>query len=116
VPGSPGWRPANRRPKRTAAAHALATRAESGANDSVYRIIVALMRTLRVKVKPGSREEDLTLLADGSWLARVKAPPVDGKANHALITLIAAHFGVRKAQVNIKSGAGGRMKLVQLED
>jgi uncharacterized protein (TIGR00251 family) len=74
------------------------------------------MRTLRIKVKPGSREEDLTELPDGSWLARVKAPPVDGKANAALIALVAAHFGLRKAQVNIKSGAGGRQKLVQLED
>jgi uncharacterized protein (TIGR00251 family) len=74
------------------------------------------MRTLRVKVKPGSREEDLRELPDGTWLARVKAPPVDGKANAALIALVAAHFGLRKAQVNIKSGASGRLKLVQWED
>ncbi len=74
------------------------------------------MRTLRVKVKPGSREEDFTELPDGSWLARVKAPPVDGKANAALIGLVAAHFGLRKAQVNIKSGASGRQKLVLVED
>ena len=74
------------------------------------------MRTLRVKVKPGSRQEELTELPDGSWLARVKAPPVDGKANAALIALVAAHFGVPRARVNIKSGAGSRMKLVQLED
>ena len=74
------------------------------------------MRTLRVKVKPGSRQEDLTELPDGSWLARVKAPPVDGKANAALIALVAAHFGLSKAQVNIKSGASGRQKLVLLED
>jgi uncharacterized protein YggU (UPF0235/DUF167 family) len=38
------------------------------------------MRTLRLKVKPGSREEGLTELDDGSWVARVKAPPVDGNA------------------------------------
>jgi uncharacterized protein (TIGR00251 family) len=73
------------------------------------------MRTLKLKVKPGSREESLVEQADGTWLARVKAPPVDGKANAALIALVAAHFGVRKAQVTIKSGAAGRMKLVQLE-
>jgi len=72
------------------------------------------MRTLKVKVKPGSRDESLTEQADGTWLARVKAPPVDGKANAALIVLIAAHFGLRKAQVTIKSGASGRLKLVQL--
>jgi uncharacterized protein (TIGR00251 family) len=74
------------------------------------------MRTIRLKVKPGSREEELTLLEDGSWLARVKAPPVDGKANAAVVALVAKHFGLRKAQVAIRSGASGRMKLVQLEE
>jgi uncharacterized protein len=74
------------------------------------------MRTLQVKVKPGSREESLAEQSDGTWLARVKAPPVDGKANAALIALIAAKFGLRKAQVIIKSGASGRMKLVQWEE
>ena len=73
------------------------------------------MRTLKLKVKPGSREESLTEQDDGTWLARVKAPPVDGKANAAVIALVAAHFGVRKAQVTIKSGASGRLKLVQVE-
>ncbi|HET9864728.1 MAG TPA: DUF167 domain-containing protein [Steroidobacteraceae bacterium] len=73
------------------------------------------MRTLRLKVKPGSRVEELTELADGTWQARVKAPPVDGKANAAVIELVAQHFGVRKAQVTIKSGASGRMKLVQID-
>lgn len=73
------------------------------------------MRTLKLKVKPGSREESLVQQDDGTWLARVKAPPVDGKANAALIALVAAHFGLRKAQVTIRSGAAGRMKVVQLE-
>jgi uncharacterized protein len=74
------------------------------------------MRILKVKVKPGAREETLTQLADGSWLAAVKAPPVDGKANAALIALVARQLGLRKAQVSIRSGASGRMKLVELED
>ena len=72
------------------------------------------MKTLRVKVKPGARADELTELEDGTWQARVKAQPVDGKANAALIELIARHFGVRKAQVLIKSGASGRLKLVQI--
>jgi hypothetical protein len=70
---------------------------------------------LRVKVKPNSRVEELAVLEDGSWEARVKAPPVDGKANAALIALVARHFNVRKAQVRIKSGASGRLKLVQID-
>ena len=74
------------------------------------------MRTLQLKVKPGSREESLVELADGSWVACVKAPPVDGKANAAVIALVARHFGVRKAQVSIRSGLSGRLKRVQVED
>jgi uncharacterized protein (TIGR00251 family) len=60
--------------------------------------------------------EELSPLDDGTWEARVKAPPVDGKANSALIMLVAAHFGLRKAQVIIKSGASARLKLVQIPD
>jgi uncharacterized protein YggU (UPF0235/DUF167 family) len=72
------------------------------------------MHTLRIRTKPGSRVEELTELDDGTWLARVKAQPVDGKANAALIALVAAHFGVRKAQVSIKSGAASRIKVVSI--
>lgn len=74
------------------------------------------MRTLQLKVKPGSREESLVEQPDGSWIARVKAPPVDGKANAAVIELVARHFGVRKAQVTIRTGLSGRLKRVQIED
>ena len=74
------------------------------------------MKTIQVKVKPKARVSGLKELSDGSWVARVKAPPVDGKANMELVTLIARHFGVRKVQVSIKSGASGRLKLVRIGD
>ena len=69
---------------------------------------------LQVKVKPRSRVSDLTQSQDGSWLARLKSPPVDGKANAELIGLVAAQFKCRKADVSIKSGASARMKLVEI--
>jgi uncharacterized protein (TIGR00251 family) len=74
------------------------------------------MRTIRVRVKPGSRTSAIEASPDGTWLARVKAPPVDGKANAELAALVAKRFGVRKAQVSIRSGASGRIKLVQIEE
>jgi uncharacterized protein len=74
------------------------------------------VRTLRVKVKPNARAEALVEQPDGSWLARVNAPPVDGKANAALIALVAAHFGVAKTRVHIRSGAGARLKTIDVED
>ena len=73
-----------------------------------------MKRVLQVKVKPNARESHLTEAADGTWVAQVKAPPVDGKANKALIELVAEHFGVSKSRVGIRSGAGGRMKLVDI--
>ena len=73
------------------------------------------MKTIQVKVKPNARVCGLEQLSDGSWLARVKAPPVDGKANLELVALIARHFGVRKAQVSLRSGASGRLKLVRID-
>jgi uncharacterized protein len=73
------------------------------------------VRTIQVKVKPNARASALEEQADGTWLAKIKAQPIDGKANEELVGLVAGHFGVRKAQVSIRSGASGRMKLVQIE-
>lgn len=73
------------------------------------------MKTLSVKVKPNASSAGLEQLADGTWLAKVKAAPVDGKANTALIALIAAHFGVPKRAVAITAGAGARIKRVSIE-
>jgi uncharacterized protein len=74
-----------------------------------------LETTLRIRVKPGARVSDLKKQGDGTWLALLKSPPLDGKANAELIALVAAHFKLRKAQIRIRSGAAGRLKLVQLE-
>ena len=72
-------------------------------------------RILRIKVKPSSRVSKLTESDEGTWLAELKSPPVDGKANRELIALVAAHFRCSKAAVSIKSGASGRLKLVRVE-
>jgi uncharacterized protein (TIGR00251 family) len=70
---------------------------------------------LQVKVKPNARTSSLTQADDGTWQAQLKSPPVDGKANEELIALVAGHFGCPKSAVTIRSGASGRMKLVQVE-
>jgi uncharacterized protein (TIGR00251 family) len=70
---------------------------------------------IRVKVKPQARCSSLVQMADGSWLAQVRAPAIEGKANKELVGLIAAHFHCVKAAVSIKSGASGRTKVVRIE-
>ena len=73
------------------------------------------MSVIRVKVKPNARAPSLAQMPDGTWLAKVKSPPVDGKANEELIALVAAHFKVRKSAVAVKAGASARMKLIEIE-
>ncbi len=73
------------------------------------------MRKIQVVVKPGARLSELEERGDGTWLAHVKSPPVDGKANEELIMLVARRFGLRKAQVRVRRGASGRTKLIELD-
>jgi uncharacterized protein (TIGR00251 family) len=47
--------------------------------------------------------------------ARVSAPPEDGKANEALVRLIAKALDVGKTKVRIVSGAASRMKMIEAE-
>ena len=54
-------------------------------------------------------------LEGGTWLAQLKSPPIDGKANAELIELVATHFACRRSLVSIKSGSSGRVKRVRIE-
>ncbi len=73
-------------------------------------------RVIQVRVKPNARASMLEEKEDGTWLAQIKSPPVDGRANEELIALVAKHFGCRKSAVSIKAGASGRLKLVQINE
>ena len=74
------------------------------------------MPTIVVKVKPNARQSRIEQLADGSWAADLKSPPVDGKANAELIALVAEAFGCPKSAVTIKSGGASRIKRVTVPD
>ena len=71
-------------------------------------------RVIQIKVKPNSRASLLEEKEDGTWLAQIKSPPVDGKANAELIVLLAKHFKCPKSDILIKSGTSTRIKLVQI--
>ena len=73
-------------------------------------------RIVQIKVKPNSRASRLEQNEDGTWLAQIKAPPVDGRANEELIALVAKHFQCRKSDISIKSGGSSRTKLIQIRE
>jgi len=71
--------------------------------------------TLRVKVVPRSAKSEIVgQLADGTLKAKITAPPEKGKANHALIELLAEHYRVPRTAVEIISGHVGPLKLVRI--
>ncbi|WP_374249478.1 DUF167 domain-containing protein [Thermomonas sp.] len=74
------------------------------------------MPILHVKAKPNARVSALTRQEDGTWLAQLKSPPVDGKANAELIALVAEAFGCTKSSISIKTGAGSKLKRVVVPD
>jgi uncharacterized protein (TIGR00251 family) len=68
-----------------------------------------------VRLQPRASRNELTGMRDGVLIARVTAPPVDGKANAALCKLIARRAGVASSRVTIVRGETSRQKLVRVE-
>jgi uncharacterized protein len=72
-------------------------------------------KIIQVKVKPRAAKSSLAELPDGTWVAWVKSPPIEGRANAELVALVAKHFQCAKAAVSIKTGSAGRLKLVRID-
>ena len=70
---------------------------------------------IRVKVVPNSKVEGVIKEGDG-FLVRVKEPAKEGKANRAVIKLLAEHFEVSQRQVIILSGFRSRSKIIEVSD
>ncbi|KAF0654515.1 hypothetical protein L107_03411 [Cyanobium sp. Copco_Reservoir_LC18] len=73
------------------------------------------MPLIQVKVKPGARLSQLTLLADGTYRADVQSLPTDGKANGEVIRLVSERFGCSRSDVTIRSGRTSRVKWMAIE-
>jgi uncharacterized protein (TIGR00251 family) len=70
---------------------------------------------LHCHVQPGARQTRLVGLHDGCVKIQLQAPPVDGKANKALIAWLAKRFGIPKSAIEITRGASSRRKSLRIE-
>jgi uncharacterized protein (TIGR00251 family) len=68
-----------------------------------------------VRLQPRARRDEIAGVREGRTVVRVTAPPVDGRANAALVKLIAKRAGVAKGRVSIVRGERSRDKLVRVE-
>ena len=83
-----------------------------GMADLTHMALPGAIFTLRVT--PGARRNDITL-HDGVLRVHVTAPPADGKANKAVLKLLAKALGVAPSRLTLIRGQTGRDKLVRLD-
>jgi len=71
-------------------------------------------RSFAVWVKPRASRNQVMGIREGALHVALNAPPVEGKANAALIRFLAELLGVRQRQVEIVSGERSRSKVVRV--
>mgnify|MGYP003346194662 CR=1 FL=1 len=67
-----------------------------------------------VRVQPRASSDAVIGEREGAIAIRLKAPPVDGQANAALLRFLARKLGVAPTAVELVRGATGRQKLIQI--
>ena len=75
--------------------------------------------SLAVRVQPGAKQNAITGVygeaAESELRIALKAPPIEGRANEALIAFLAKFFGLARSSIGIAHGQTGRAKLVVLK-
>ena len=76
---------------------------------------------IAVKVKPNSKvekvEEPKTKLWEDRndfYIVHVKEPPIEGRANDAVLKLLAEHFGVARSNISLKRGTTSKIKYFEI--
>ena len=69
---------------------------------------------LALRVQPRARNDGFADVLGDELRVRLRAPPVDGKANARLIAFLAEVFGVPRRRVEILSGHHARSKVLRI--
>lgn len=72
--------------------------------------------TLTLHIQPGAKKTEVAGQHGDALKIRLAAPPVDGKANEALVKFIAETLGIARSEVSIKSGHTSRRKVVEIDN
>lgn len=73
------------------------------------------MGRIVVYCQPGARQTRVVGTHDGKPKVQLKAAPVDGEANAALVAFLAERMGVPKSAVRIEAGATARTKRIRVD-
>lgn len=67
-----------------------------------------------VRMQPRASRSGIDGIHGDALKVRVQAPPVDGAANAALVTVLAEALGVREGAVQVVAGLASRIKVVEV--
>jgi uncharacterized protein (TIGR00251 family) len=70
---------------------------------------------IKVTVSPGAARTELVGRHGDGWKARIAAPPERGRANEALVELLASTLRVPRGSVRVVAGQAGRAKVVEVD-
>lgn len=71
---------------------------------------------LHCHIQPGAKATEVSGTHGDRLKIRLQAPPVDGKANDALLAFLAREFGVSKSAVSLLRGQSSRQKTVSIDE
>ena len=69
---------------------------------------------ITVKTKLNSKKAEIKKINDTNLIVAVKEPPVDGKANKAIVKTLAKYFDVPSSAVRIVSGHASKQKIIEI--
>jgi uncharacterized protein len=73
-----------------------------------------MARRISVTVKPNARSAAIAQVSEVEFRVAIREPARDGKANLALVDLLARYFDVPKSSVTIVRGHASRKKIIEL--
>ncbi|HEX7510934.1 MAG TPA: DUF167 domain-containing protein [Chitinivibrionales bacterium] len=68
-----------------------------------------------IRLKPSTSREKIVSIDENEICVAVTAPPVEGKANEALVAMLAKKLQVSKSSIEIRRGLRSRVKMVAIE-
>jgi uncharacterized protein YggU (UPF0235/DUF167 family) len=71
---------------------------------------------LTIVAKPKKKQEKIIKISSDSYAVSVKEPPVDGRANGAIIRSLSKYFSIPKSQIFLLSGHTSKIKVVEVPD
>jgi len=70
---------------------------------------------LRIKVKPNSKTDEILREADGSLKVKIRAQPVEGKANKYLLNYLAKTLSLPKSSLSLLKGETNSFKTIEID-